>query len=203
MQDKNLAGLIANTFSIECATNDVIFEIFRGLRTHFAAFIKQQAVKLLISSKSARPSWVSLTLSLDIMWNLTWTAKTSLSFRPPPCSSRWTRTSINFACESRNGSAGMYTFWLVPWVGQRSGWQRNIRKVCLINSKQRLHEWRKSSRDRKHRSRWRPCLESGWRLPHFYGCFCYLGQDLSEVDTQQLLELSTRAVKIIDFKREI
>lgn len=40
VQDKNLAGLIANTFSIECATNDVIFELFRGIRSHFAAFIK-------------------------------------------------------------------------------------------------------------------------------------------------------------------
>lgn len=30
-----------------------------------------------------------------------------------------------------------------------------------------------------------------------------MGQDLSEVDTQQLLELSTRAVRVIDFKREI
>jgi len=35
-----LAGAIAKTFEIECAANDVIFELFRGIRNHFPSFIK-------------------------------------------------------------------------------------------------------------------------------------------------------------------
>jgi len=35
-----LAGAIATTFGIECAANDVIFELFRGIRNHFPSSIK-------------------------------------------------------------------------------------------------------------------------------------------------------------------
>ncbi len=40
VQDKMLAGAIATTFGIEFEANDVIFELFRGIRNHLPSFIK-------------------------------------------------------------------------------------------------------------------------------------------------------------------
>jgi hypothetical protein len=40
--DNKLAGSVANQFQVECVSNDVTFELFRGIRVHFTKFIKNK-----------------------------------------------------------------------------------------------------------------------------------------------------------------
>jgi len=114
VQDKNLAQQVASTFGIECQTNEVIFELFRGIRSHFAAYIKQKDVKNFSLSKysgrSTRPSWVWRMPSHGITWSSTSTGRTSPSFNPSRSSNKWRRTSTFSLCASKNGLAGMYDY---------------------------------------------------------------------------------------------
>lgn len=42
--DKNLAKDVSDKLSYECLVNDVVFELFRGLRAHFIKFLKSEDV---------------------------------------------------------------------------------------------------------------------------------------------------------------
>lgn len=67
--DNKLAKEVSDALKFECKTNDVIFELFRGIRQHFTKFLKDENFKdedLIRAQLGLAHSWSRSRISFDI-----------------------------------------------------------------------------------------------------------------------------------------